>query len=66
MRTIPLRRAAEMLREGRQTITEVSYATGFTSVSYFSRCFRTMYGVPPTQFGKVTTADNRVPSENPN
>ncbi len=66
MRTIRLRRAAEMLREGRQTITEVSYATGFTSVSYFSRCFRTMYGVPPTQFGKVTTADNRVPSENPN
>ena len=75
MRTIRLRRAAELLREGRQSITEISYATGFTSVSYFSRCFRTMYGVPPTQFldkpsgkaerGKVTTADDRVLSEIP-
>lgn len=65
MRTIRLRRAAELLRVGRQSVTEISYATGFTSVSYFSRCFRTMYGVPPTQFGKVTTADDRDPIETP-
>ena len=52
IRTIRLRRAAELLREGRLTITEISYATGFSSVSYFSRCFRTMYGVAPTQFIK--------------
>ena len=45
-----LSRAAELLREGRLNITEVSYATGFSSVSYFSRCFRTMHGVSPTQF----------------
>ena len=52
MRTIRLRRAAELLREGRLTITEITYDTGFSSVSYFSRCFRAMYGVPPTQFGR--------------
>lgn len=50
MRTIRLRRAAELLREGRMNVTEISNATGFSSVSYFSRCFRTMFGVPPTQF----------------
>jgi AraC-like DNA-binding protein/ligand-binding sensor domain-containing protein len=50
IRTIRLRRAAELLREGRMTVTEVSFATGFSSVSYFSRCFRAMFGVPPTQF----------------
>ena len=50
IRTIRLRKAAELLHEGQMTVTEVSYATGFSSVSYFSRCFRTMYGVPPTQF----------------
>lgn len=50
MRTIRLRRAAELLREGQRTITEITYDTGFSSVSYFSRCFRAMYGVPPTQF----------------
>ena len=52
IRTIRLRRAAELLRENRLTITEISYATGFSSVSYFSRCFRNMYGVAPTQFMK--------------
>lgn len=52
VRTIRLRRAAVLLREGRLTVTEISYATGFSSLSYFSRCFRTMFGVPPTQYGK--------------
>ena len=50
IRTIRLRRAAELLRENRLNITEISYATGFSSVSYFSRCFRSMYNVSPTQF----------------
>lgn len=61
IRTIRLRRAAELLRRGERSVTEVSYDTGFSSVSYFSRCFRTMYGVPPTQFGKTTTAAERSP-----
>lgn len=52
IRTIRLRRAAELLREGRLSITEITYDTGFSSVSYFSRCFRAMYGVSPTQWGK--------------
>ena len=52
MRTIRLRRAAELLLENRLSISEISDATGFASTSYFSRCFRTMYGMPPTQFGK--------------
>lgn len=66
IRTIRLRRAAELLRQGRHTVTEVSYDTGFSSVSYFSRCFRTMYGVPPTQFGKTTTAEDLSSSDMPN
>lgn len=52
MRTIRLRRAAELLRQGRMTIAEVSDATGFSSVSYFSRCFRNLYGMSPTQFAQ--------------
>lgn len=57
IRTLRLRRAAELLREGRMNVTEISNATGFSSVSYFSRCFRTMFGVPPTQFCDSTSAD---------
>ena len=55
IRTIRLLHAAELLREGHMNITKVSYATGFSSVSYFSRCFRAMFGVTPTQFGKTPT-----------
>lgn len=69
IRTVRLRRAAELLREGQLSVTEISYATGFTSVSYFSRCFRTMYGVPPTQYlsdlGHTTTAEPLKPSSTP-
>ena len=65
IRTIRLRRAAELLSEGRMTVSEVSYATGFSSASYFSRCFRTMFGVSPTLFGKTTTAEALSPSEMP-
>lgn len=65
IRTIRLRRAAELLRQSDCTITEIAYATGFSSVSYFSRCFRTMFGMPPTQFGSHTTADDLCPSEMP-
>jgi len=70
VRTIRLKHSVELLREGRLTITEISYATGFSSVSYFSRSFRTMFGVPPTQFmaefGKTTTADALPFKEMPN
>ncbi|MBO4316210.1 MAG: helix-turn-helix domain-containing protein [Prevotella sp.] len=65
VRTIRLRRAAALLQEGKLNVTEISYATGFSSVSYFSRCFRTMFGVPPTQFGNITTADSRFPNDMP-
>ena len=50
IRSIRLQRAAMMLREGHKTVTEVSIDTGFSSVSYFSRCFRSMFGVPPTKY----------------
>ena len=66
IRTIRLHYAAELLRQGNMSVTEVSYATGFSSISYFSRCFRTMYGVPPTLFGKTTTAEDFSPSLIPN
>ncbi len=69
MRTIRLRRGAQLLLEGCLSVSEISYATGFASVSYFSRCFRTMYGVSPTQFqadrGKVSTAQDLPPKSTP-
>ncbi len=65
IRTIRLHHAAKLLQEGEMTVSEISDAIGFSSVSYFSRTFRTMFGVPPTQFGKNTTTDSREPNDSP-
>lgn len=50
IRTIRLKRAAEMIREGEKNISEIAYAVGFDTPYYFSRCFKTQFGVPPTQY----------------
>ncbi len=54
IRTIRLSHAAKMLQQTDMTISEISDATGFSSVSYFSRCFRTMYGVSPKEHRETT------------
>lgn len=49
MKTQRLERAAALLRQG-QRITEVADQVGFTSSSYFAKCFRAKYGVLPKDY----------------
>lgn len=49
---VRLDRAAELLREGRLTVSQVADRTGFASVHYFSRLFRRRRGVSPSAFGR--------------
>lgn len=50
IRNFRLETAAKMLKETDMTITEVYCAVGYNSLAYFSNCFKTLYGVPPTEF----------------
>ena len=50
IRNFRLEMAAKILREARIPITEVYVAVGFSSHAYFSRCFKTLYGVSPTEY----------------
>lgn len=50
IRSIRLRQAATLLREGHLSISEVAYATGFVNLSYFSNSFKEFYGVSPTEY----------------
>ncbi|WP_338874732.1 ATP-binding protein [Spirosoma sp. SC4-14] len=52
IREIRLQSAAELLKEGTQTVTQVAYAVGFESLSYFAKVFQERYGVSPSQYGK--------------
>jgi two-component system, sensor histidine kinase ChiS len=52
IRTIRLEKAKEMLLKKEGNITETAYATGFTSQSYFTKCFSEHFGYPPSQVGE--------------
>lgn len=53
IRAIRLKRAAEMLKENRYTVTEISELTGFSSPGYFSKCFQKEFGCKPTEYNKL-------------
>ena len=50
LREFRLDEAARLLGEGAGTISEVAYAVGFQSVSYFSRRFKERFGSSPSQY----------------
>lgn len=45
-----LKKAAELLAEGKYRISEICYMVGFNSSSYFSRCFQKQFGMKPGEF----------------
>ncbi|MFC2128644.1 helix-turn-helix domain-containing protein [Bacteroidota bacterium] len=47
LRKVRLNKAMELLKEQSFTISEVAFAVGFGSVSYFSKCFKDQFGYPP-------------------
>lgn len=50
IRSIRLKQAARLLTETGLTIIEISEKVGFATPSYFSKCFKEMFGVLPTQY----------------
>jgi len=52
IRQVRLKYAKELLEENDYTVSEVSYKTGFSSVSYFIKCYHDLYGYPPGKTGK--------------
>jgi signal transduction histidine kinase/DNA-binding response OmpR family regulator len=57
IRNIKLKKAAVMLQESGKTISEVAYETGFSSPSYFSKCFKDLYNISPTEFVQNNTSE---------
>jgi len=49
---VRLKNAMEMLKQNSLNVSEVSYEVGFSSTSYFIKCFREHYGYPPGEVGK--------------
>lgn len=50
LRTYRLNKATQLLRQNAYTVSEVAYRTGFSSPAYFSKCFKAVYWVTPTEY----------------
>lgn len=52
LRIARLKKAASLLASSEKTISEITYEVGFTSPSYFTKCYKEHFGESPTDFLK--------------
>ena len=50
VRTIRLKKAAELLIVSGNNIAEVAFNVGFSSATYFSKAFSEYFGIPPSKY----------------
>lgn len=55
VRNIRLKHAAELLKEGKYSVTEVAERTGFCDGKYFREVFKKYFNVSPSQYAKGDT-----------
>ncbi|MEO7989917.1 MAG: two-component regulator propeller domain-containing protein [Chryseolinea sp.] len=62
IRTLRLKRAAQLLEQNQFTIAEVTNWVGFTDLQYFRDCFKKLFGVIPSDYVKaiaITVKDTK-------
>ncbi|MGI9550309.1 MAG: hybrid sensor histidine kinase/response regulator transcription factor, partial [Aurantibacter sp.] len=50
LRNFRLKRAAQLLSQKYDTVTQIAYQVGFNDLSYFTKCFKELYGVVPSGY----------------
>jgi signal transduction histidine kinase/ligand-binding sensor domain-containing protein/DNA-binding response OmpR family regulator len=59
IRTIRLKRAAQLLEQNQLTVAEVTYEVGFSDLQHFRECFKKLFGVTPSEYAQKAS-DERV------
>jgi transcriptional regulator GlxA family with amidase domain len=59
LRSMRLKQAARLLEESPMTVTEITYAVGFSDLKHFRTVFREHFGVLPAEYSKK--ASPKVP-----
>ena len=52
LRRMRLKKAASLLAASEMTVSEIAYEVGFSSPSYFTKCYKEQFGESPTEFLK--------------
>lgn len=55
IKSIRMKRAAQLLQNGNFTVSEVMYMVGFSNTSYFARTFLAQFGKTPKEYMKDST-----------
>ncbi len=50
LRNFRLKRAVQLLTQKADNISQIAYDTGFNSLSYFTKCFKELYGMSPSEY----------------
>jgi transcriptional regulator GlxA family with amidase domain len=64
IRTVRLKKASQLILEDRLNFSEIAFTTGFSTPSYFSKCFHDHFGKTPsefaTEYGKETASSGMM------
>ena len=52
IRKYKMQYAERLMLEGKYTISEIAYMSGFNSINYFRRCFKEEFGDVPSDYLK--------------
>ncbi len=50
LRNFRLKRAAQLLAQKSDSVTQIAYQVGFNDLSYFTKCFKELHGVVPSGY----------------
>ena len=52
IRELRIKRAAQLLKSGEYNVSQVTYMVGMSDSRYFSKCFKKVYGMTPSEYKK--------------
>lgn len=65
IREIRLRYAMKLLKESSHNVSEISFLVGFSSVSYFVKCYRERFGYPPGETSNQEISEDEPDGDPP-
>ena len=57
--SVKLKKSLELLRNSGKTISEIAYETGFSSPSYYTRCFKNQFKMSPSEYIQLNSKNEK-------